>query len=52
MDERIRITVKEASKNEVGREPRQRKWLSHSGHSLEGRQDYRPHFRVEQGPSR
>lgn len=52
MDERSRITIKEAPKNEITHEHRQRKWLGHSGHSVEGRQEYRPHFRVGHGPAR
>jgi hypothetical protein len=53
MDERNRITGKESPKLEISNQAdRPRKWLSHSGHSVEGRQEYRPHFRVPSGPSR
>ena len=52
MDERNRITGKESAKVEINKSDRPRKWLSHSGHSVEGRQEYRPHFRVPFGPSR
>lgn len=46
MDEQTRIDLEKSDRPQNLKPDRPRKWMAHSGHYIEGRQEYHPHFRL------